>query len=175
MRTDYIEENILDHVLVSMMPANARACRVSLATGLRIGDVLKLRTEQLKRQRFTIREEKTGKSRRVYLPKALWKELQTNAGEVWVFEGRNPEKHRTRQAVWHDIKRAQKLFRIDANLGAHSMRKIAAVELFKRTGDLLKVQEYLNHDNTATTMIYALADALASQRSKKSKKKKAPR
>ena len=173
MKSDYVDDRILGHVLASMMPANAQVCRVSLATGLRIGDVLSLRTEQIKRQRFTIREQKTGKSRRIYLPKALWLELQRDAGSVWVFPGRNPQKHRSRQAVWTDINRAKQLFRINANISPHSMRKIAAVEMFKRTGDLHKVKEFLNHDSDSVTIIYALADALASRSAaKKAKRKK---
>lgn len=173
MRTDYIDQDALQLILGALMPANALACRVSLATGLRIGDVLRLRADQIRKQRFTIREEKTGKSRRIYLPKRLWRELQANAGEIWVFPGRDPMKHRTRQAVWCDLKRAQKFFRISANIGAHSMRKIAAVELFKKTGDLFAVQEFLNHDRETTTMIYALADAMskASKRNRPKKKK----
>lgn len=176
MKTDYIEEDILGHILQALMPANRRACMVSLATGLRIGDVLRLTTEKIKKQRFTVREEKTGKSRRIYLRKSLWRELMANAGDIWVFPGRNPMKHRTRQAVWKDLKRAQKMFRVEANIGAHSMRKIAAVDLFRRTGDLQLVQEFLNHDRDSTTMIYALADAMskAQRKKKKSKKKKPP-
>lgn len=170
MKAEYIDQDQLEHVLASMMPANARACRVSLATGLRIGDVLRLKPEQIAKQRFTIREQKTGKSRRVYLPKALWLELQRESGSEWVFAGRNPTKHRSRQAVWADINRARKFFRIGANIAPHSMRKIAAVRMFQRTGDLSKVKEFLNHDSDAVTLIYALADALASKKKKKKKK-----
>lgn len=178
MRTDFIVEDVLKHILAALMPDNARVCRVCLATGLRVGDALQLRTAQIKKQRFTIREEKTRKPRRIYLPADLWKELRANAGEVWVFPGRNPEKHRTRQAVWHDIKRAQKMFRVQANLGTHSMRKFAAVELFKRTGDLFAVQKFLQHDYQSTTMLYALADTLSASKkgpnNRPRKKKKRP-
>ncbi len=170
MITAYIDKVALDHILAALMPSNALACRVSLATGLRIGDVLQLRPEQLQKQRFTIREEKTGKSRRIHLPKDLWKGLQDHAGKYWVFPGRDPRKHRTRQAVWADVKRARKAFRMKENVSPHSMRKIAAVEEFRRTGDLKRVQLYLNHDNLAVTMIYAMADVLAQQQPKKKKK-----
>lgn len=170
MISAYVDSEALGHVLAALTPGNALACRVSLATGLRIGDVLRLQSAQLQRQRFTIREEKTGKSRRVHLPKELWREMRAQAGDTWVFPGRDPRKHRTRQAVWADVKRARKAFRIRANLSPHSMRKIAAVEEFKRTGDLEKVRLYLNHDNSSVTMIYALADVLASQTPKKKKK-----
>lgn len=178
MVTDYVVEDVLGHILAALMPANARVCRVCLATGLRVGDALQLRTAQIQKQRFTIREEKTGKPRRIYLPAALWAELRANSGDIWVFPGRDPTKHRTRQAVWADIKRAQKMFRVQANIGTHSMRKVAAVELFKRTGDLMAVQEFLQHDRSSTTMIYAMADALTAAKkkpgTKRRKKKKRP-
>lgn len=172
MVSAYVDKKALGHVMAALMPSNALACRVSLATGLRIGDVLQLRPEQLKKQRFTIREQKTGKTRRVYLPKELHAELLAQAGEHWVFPGRDPKMHRTRQTVWADVKRARKAFRMRENVSPHSMRKIAAVEEFRRTGDLSKVQRFLNHDDPMVTMIYAMADQLARQ--KPGKKKKRP-
>ena len=170
MTTAYIDKVALSHVLSALMPANALACRVSLETGLRIGDVLQLRPEQIKKQQFTIREMKTGKSRRVYLSKKLWLDLRAHSGDYWVFPGRDPHKHRTRQAVWADVKRARVLFRMSENVSPHSMRKIAAVDKFRRTGDLKKVQLFLNHENMAVTMLYAMADVLA-KNSQKMKKK----
>ena len=82
-----------------------------LATGLRVGDVLKLTTEQVKRQRFTVRESKTGKTRRVYLPAKLQLQLLAQAGRLYAFEGRTDwRKHRTRQAVWKDTVRCAAFF-----------------------------------------------------------------
>ncbi len=170
MTSTYLDPESLQQLLRLLMPANNLVCRLSLVTGLRIGDVLQLKTSQIQKQRFTIHEEKTGKSRRIYIPKKLWVILKKNAGSYWVFPGRDPKKHRTRQAVWADVKRARRALRLHAVVTPHSMRKIAAVEKFKKTGDLQKVQEYLNHDNSAVTMIYAMADILAMQKKKKKKK-----
>lgn len=105
----------MGHVLGALMPANRLACEVSAATGLRIGDVLSLRTEQVEKgQRFTVREQKTGKTRRVYLPKEIHKRALAMAGHRFVFEGRlDGKKHRTRQAVYKDLVRAAKLFRLE--------------------------------------------------------------
>lgn len=109
---------------------------------------------------MTIRETKTGKSRRVSIPPRLLEELQKQAGEVYVFEGANDRlKHRTRQAVWKDLKRAAKAARIPANVGPHSARKVYAVELYRRRG-LQAAQAALNHDEPAVTLLYALADEL---------------
>lgn len=168
MTTDYIPADELGHVYAALMPANRLVCQVSAATGLRVGDVLSLRTEQLRKgQRITVREHKTGKSRRVYIRRDLWSELMSQAGQEWVFESpRDPEKHRTRQAVWADIKRAAKAFRLPQNVAPHSLRKVYAVEEWERTGDLGKVGKALNHSpwHPETTMLYAMARELYRRR-----------
>lgn len=164
MRTEYVPKEELGHVYAALMPANRLACQVSVATGLRIGDVLALRTEQLRKgQRFTVHEAKTGKSKRIYLPKKLYDDLKAQAGDAWVFPSpRDPEKHRTRQTVWADLKRAAKAFRLPQNVAPHSMRKVYAVDELDRTGDVKAVGRALNHTPThpETTLIYAMAEEL---------------
>lgn len=49
------------------------------------------------------------------------------------------------------------------NLGPHSARKIFAVDLYHRTGDLEAVRKALNHTDQAVTLVYALADQLTSR------------
>ena len=170
MRSEYINYGDLQHLFSVLMPENALVLRVSLETGLRIGDVLAIRTEQIRAQRFTVREQKTGKSRRVYLSKPLWEALRRSAGRFYVFEGRNdPHKHRTRQAVYNDLKRAAKAFRIPQNVSPHSLRKLYAVTLLDETGDLELVQRALNHDRITTTLIYALSDRLDLLQAKRKK------
>lgn len=68
--------------------------------------------------------------------------------------------HRTRQAVWADVKRAAKAFRIRQNVAPHSFRKVYAVELLRRCGDVKRVQRALNHSDCATTMVYVMAAEL---------------
>ena len=151
------------------MPANATVMRTALHTGLRIGDVLALKTEQLA-PRFWITEAKTGKRRQVGLPKPLLAEIKAGAGDIWAFPGRDPTKHRTRQAVWHDVKRAAKLFRFKMNATPHSFRKLYAVRMLERTGDLEAVQKSLNHTFPSTTMIYAMANVFGRKKRKKKRK-----
>lgn len=158
--TEYLLDQQVKLVLASLMPANGLACEVSLHTGLRISDVLSLKTEQIK-PRFWVKESKTGKSKMVGLPDDLRQRLLAQAGEIYVFENRlDPTKHRSRQAVWADVKRAQKAFRIGQNIGPHSFRKDYAVEVLRRYGDIEKVRRALNHDRETTSAIYAMADVL---------------
>ena len=66
--------------------------------------------------------------------------------------------------------RAAKAFRVQVHLAPHSLRKVYAVEAYRRSGgDLAKVKRLLNHDSEAVTMIYALADMVQQKRKKRSK------
>lgn len=160
----------MERVLAALMPSNRLVMRVILHTGLRISDVLDLKPDDLQPRRWVI-EKKTKKRRLVGFPADLLEDLRKEAGTYWVFPGKNPVKHRTRQAVWADVKRAAAAFRMPQNVGTHSARKIYAVELLKKYGEIKRVQKILRHAYPSTTMIYAIADKLLEQKYKKPKNK----
>lgn len=165
LRSEYIAQKELEHILAALTLENRLALEVSLATGLRISDVLSLKTQQLQQAnngRVTVRELKTGKYRRVYIRSDLIERMLRIAGKLYVFTHRlDHKRHRTRQAVYKDITRVAKAFRIKEHVSPHSCRKVYAVNFFHKTGgDLIKVRNLLNHENEAVTMIYALADVL---------------
>lgn len=157
MKTESLLQREVDLVLAALTPENRLVMRVALHTGLRLSDILALKTSQLK-SHFWVTEMKTGKRRQVGLPDPLLRDLKESAGAVWVFEGRHGHKPRTRQAVWKDVKRAARAFRLPANIAPHSARKTYGSELLERYGDIEKVRRALNHSSDAVTMIYALAD-----------------
>lgn len=136
---------------------NRLVMRLLLHTGLRVSDALSLKPEQLK-PNFWITEQKTGKRRQVGIPEPLLSDLREAAGEHWVFPGADPWKHRTRQAVWKDVKRAAQAARLTQNVGPHSARKVYAVELLEKYGDIDRVRRALNHGGVEVTLIYAMAD-----------------
>ena len=84
MTTEYLVRREMEHVFAALTPANRLVCRVCVSTGLRVGDVVALRTKQLAQQ-FWITESKTKKRRRVNLTKELLSSLRAVAGPVWVF------------------------------------------------------------------------------------------
>ena len=170
MTTEYLLQREVDMVLAALMPGNRLVMEVVLHTGLRVGDVLALRTAQIK-GKFWITEQKTGKRKNVGLPADLRERILAQAGPEWAFPGRDPAKPRTRQAVWKDVKRAARALRLPQNVGTHSGRKVYAVELRKKYGDLERVSRALNHTSIETTLIYALADMqLAANAGKKRKR-----
>ena len=157
MKTEYLLNREVDEVLAALMPDNAHVMRVALHTGLRVSDILSLKTDQLK-PRFWVTESKTGKRRQIGLPEPLLSDLKNRAGDLWAFPGKDQKNHRTRQAVWKDVKRAAKALRLPQNVAPHSARKVFAVELLKKYGDIERVKRALNHSSEAVTVIYALAD-----------------
>lgn len=159
MRTEYLLEKEVDLVLSALTDTNRLVMRTALHTGLRIGDVLQLTPDRLQPHCW-VTEQKTGKPRQIGLPEPLLSDLRKHSGKHWVFEGRNPQKHHTRQAVWKDVKRAAEAFRLKQNIGPHSARKVYAVELMRKYGDLERVKKALNHSSPSVTMIYAMADQM---------------
>lgn len=161
-RSEYLPPECWRGLYRVMQRENVNAMRVSIETGMRIDDVLSLRTEQLgTRERgkrvFEYTAKKTGKTAKVEISLDLWRELRACAGDLWVFSGRNPEKHRTRQAVYKDVKKAVSLLGIEGQISPHSARKTFAVELRKKSG-LAEVQKALQHSDRETTNLYAFAD-----------------
>lgn len=157
MKTEYLLEREVDLVLSALTETNRLVMRVCLHTGLRVGDVLLLTPDKLK-PHFWVTEQKTGKARQVGLPEPLLSDLRKHAGKHWVFPGQDPRKHHTRQAVWKDVKRAAAAFRLRQNIGPHSARKVYAVDLLKKYGDIERVRRALNHSSDSVTLIYAMAD-----------------
>lgn len=157
MRTEYLIDREVERVLDLLTYENRLVMRTLLHTGLRISDVLQLRPEQLK-PNFWVTEQKTGKRKQVGLPEPLLSDLCASAGRTWVFAGADPAKHRTRQAVWKDVKRAAAALRLTANAAPHSARKVYAVKLLEKYGDIERVRRALNHGGIEVTLIYAMAD-----------------
>lgn len=140
---------------------------VCLHTGWRVEDVLQITTEQIKgalqakRCVIKIIEQKTGKKSAKTLPRKLCEQLHAQAGKIYCFESRDDyRRHRTRQAVYIDIKKASKRFNIKINLSPHSLRKNYAVYLKNCGKSLAQIQAELNHDNYVTTLLYMMSDEM---------------
>ena len=166
MKADYIEPQALEVLLSTMREENALAVRVSLETGLRIGDVLSLRREAIAQsEHITVVESKTGKEKEIRLSARTRDAiLSRSEGAEWAFP--SPQKRgqpRRRQTVWRDVKRAATFCGLTLNITPHTARKVYAVRKFKREG-LKSTQDALNHDNITTTLLYAFSDALTARK-----------
>lgn len=178
-RSEWVADDVMYLILAAMMPANRLAIEVSLATGLRISDVLSLKTDKVRQTaRPYVRDSKTGKLHRIYLPVELRHRMLAQAGTIWVWEGRtDPTKHRTRGAVYKDMMQAVQIIKraghVDkgVHISPHSARKIAAVDVYHSKG-LRAAQELLVHDeeHPATTLLYALSDELPPSSSRRKRR-----
>ena len=161
MRSRWVEPDTMRCLLAGLMPANELAIEMSLRYGMRIGDVLNLTKETVLKGRFSYREQKTGKRRAIKPSADFQSRLVGQSGKLYIFEHRTDwKRHRTRQAVYKDIRRIAQAFRLGRGISPHSARKIYAVERYTNTGSLKKVQALLNHSDEAVTMLYALADKM---------------
>jgi site-specific recombinase XerC len=61
--------------------------------------------------------------------------------------------------------------RLHQNAGPHSARKIYAVDLMAKYGDIARVKRALNHSSEAITLIYALADRQLESKQKRRRAK----
>ncbi|MBQ8837658.1 MAG: tyrosine-type recombinase/integrase [Clostridia bacterium] len=166
MRTDALEKDAMDLILALLTPTNCLVCEVAFCTGLRLTDVLSIKTEQLARS-FTVQEQKTGKRKRVYLPKNVYEKCLEMCGKTYLFPNRlNGRKHRTRQAVWKDIKRVGDMLKLKGNVAPHSLRKSYARSLHRKGWTDAQIQKALNHSDVAVTLLYAYANEVGVNRCK---------
>ncbi len=171
MKSMYINPKLYNKVYCYMTFENVIALRVSLETGMRIDDVLRLRASNLNGRKITFIAQKTGKQGKKVISQNLCSMLKTllrtDKDNEYFFKHRiDKGKHRTRQAVWKNLKSACKAVGIDCNFTPHSARKTYSVEYFRDNG-LPATQEALQHDNANTTMIYAFSDLLVADEPQK--------
>lgn len=130
------------------------------ATGLRVSDILELKYKHLKVEKPTIKEQKTGKSKRIYIPKKtrtkLLKKQGNKSDERYVFEGSGSCGHITRQAVFKAFKKAADTAKARPNIGTHTMRKNFAKKQFDKKRNFTYVQNKLNHAKLSDSLLYLM-------------------
>lgn len=130
---------------------------IGINTGLRIGDIVKLRIEDVRgRSSFVIREGKTKKPRTVYLT-AIMADiadyLADKPSEGWLFPSRKGDGHITTTQAYRILTKAADLIGRD-DIGSHSMRKTFGYHYYQRTKDVATLMEIFNHADQATTKRY---------------------
>ena len=142
-----------------MQYMNGLALRVSVETGIRIGDVLALKGENIAGRKISFTAKKTGKSGVKTISAELERELRRvihKPGD-FVFKGRGKTGHITRQAVYLDLKGVCKRMHLEGQISPHTARKSYAVDIFHEKG-LNAVQKELQHRNVSETLLYCMSD-----------------
>lgn len=127
-------------------------------TGLRISDILNLKVKDVMGWHITIREKKTGKSKKFKMPPKLKNEIklyiQDKPLNVFLFksrQGKNQPINR-RTADWI-LKKAAWECGLD-HIGTHSMRKTFGYHYYKKTKDVATLMAIFNHDAPSITLRY---------------------
>jgi integrase len=164
-----------EQIMLRLDERDRQIFRLSVETGLRISDVLKLKARQVDKIIY-VQEQKTGKFRAVEITDELLAELEPKKYEhyglrreikllcdtdKWLFRSpRDAKKHLHRSTYHRRLKRACKVLKIECS--AHSTRKLYAVNLFRATKSIFEVQKALNHKYINTTAKYLDIDMEAS-------------
>lgn len=127
-------------------------------TGLRIGDIVKLRIEDVKgRSSLLISEGKTGKKRPInlkFLMADIAEYIETlGLEEGWLFPSRKGDKHITTTQAYRILTKAADYIGRD-DIGTHTLRKTFGYHLYKKTNDIVKLSEIFNHSSQSITRRY---------------------
>jgi len=130
------------------------------SAGLRIGEVVKLKPQDIDSDRMLIKvyQGKGRKDRYTLLSqialdvlREYYKEYQP---KYWLFPGGKPESHLTSRSVQRVFKSACKQAKINKSVTVHSLRHSFATHLLENGVDLRYIQKLLGHSSSKTTEIY---------------------
>lgn len=130
---------------------------LGINTGLRIGDIVRLRIEDVKgRSSIVVREGKTKKKREVYLDdfmKDIADYLTDKPSEGWLFPSRKGDKHITTTQAYRILAGAGEACGFDY-VGSHTLRKTFGYHHYQRNKDIVTLMDIFNHSDQATTKRY---------------------
>ncbi len=128
---------------------------IGLNTGLRVGDLLKLKVSDVKRKQFTIQEGKTKKARKINIAN-IFEEVKVYAATVdseFLFPSRKGDKAITTTQAYRQLQKAAEFAEVES-IGTHTMRKTFGYWFYKQTRDIAKLQAILNHSHPQITLTY---------------------
>ncbi|MEK4886416.1 site-specific integrase [Bacillus sp. FSL W8-0223] len=130
---------------------------IGINTGLRIGDLLKLKVSDVRRKKkIVIQEGKTKKPRMINLTN-IYDEVQEYVKTVdseWLFPSRKGDKPITPTQAYRQLNKAAEMVDITEGIGTHTMRKTFGYWFYKQTKDVAKLQAILNHSHPSITLRY---------------------
>lgn len=132
--------------------------KIGISTGLRCGDLVALKVEQVKgKSSFKIREGKTKKERTVYLNNLMADiadYIETlPVGEMYLFPSRKGKGHISTTQAYRIISIAGDMVGNNA-VGTHTMRKTFGYIYYQATKDVATLMEIFNHSAQKTTLRY---------------------
>ncbi len=148
--------NLRDHVLFTL----------GINSGLRVSDLLTLQVADVRdekgkiKDRVTLREKKTGKSKTFPFSENVVKALKEYIGESdlkndeALFPSRKGGGAITRQQAYRILNDAAKAVGIKDRIGTHTLRKTFAYHAYMAGVDITRIQALLNHSSPSETLRY---------------------
>lgn len=160
---DVLNDNELMRLFSSVKNLKHRTIlMLAYASGLRVGEVVRLRVEDLdgERRLIHVRGAKGRKDRYTVFPESLrgqlieyWKRFGLGRAG-WLFQGQSPDRHLAERSIQAVIQRAVEKASIKKRAAMHTLRHSFATHSLEQGTDLRYIQELLGHRSIKTTEIY---------------------
>lgn len=160
------DKEIIESMKVYLKDKNERdyvLFMIGINTGLRIGDILKLKISDVLGDEIRIMEMKTDKKKSIPINKSLRAALRPfikdRKHEEYLIQSRQRDqkgkkKSIDRSTAYRIIKDAAVSCGFKKNCGTHTMRKTFGYMHYKANGNIAALQKIFNHDKELTTYIY---------------------
>ena len=132
---------------------------IGINVGLRVSDLLTLKVGDVRgRDFFIVKEQKTDKTRRVFIKDAVKREImkhtQDQADREYLFQSRKGDnKPIGRVQAYVILNKAAAAVGLD-EIGTHTLRKTYGYWHYQQNKDIAALMIELNHSNQAVTMKY---------------------
>lgn len=131
---------------------------IGINTGLRISDILKLKVKDVNGNYLSMREQKTGKQKRIIftpqLKRALKKYINDKDPEEYMIKSRKGKnKPIGRSMAYRILNDAAKQVSLK-EIGTHTLRKTFGYHFYQQTKDVAMLQELFNHHSPKVTLRY---------------------
>ena len=149
IKTELLKDNYRNYLLFVL----------GINTGLRIGDILKLKVQDVRNKTHIIlKEQKTGKTKKFFinsvLREALDRYIKNMSDHEYLFQSRNgTNQPLSRSQAYRVLNKAGETAGLD-NIGCHSTRKTFGYHHYKQYKDVALLQELFNHSAPSITLDY---------------------
>ncbi|MCF2944552.1 tyrosine-type recombinase/integrase [Paenibacillus tarimensis] len=133
---------------------------LTYSSGLRVGEVVRLKVQDLDRERRTLRV-KQGKGRKDRLTllsesalEIVERYMRQERPDNWLFTGQTAGSHLTERTVQKVFEQAVRASKIQKKVSVHALRHSFATHLLEGGIDLRYIQELLGHQSSRTTERY---------------------
>ena len=154
-------DNTKSEVKKKIYDRNYMLIFIGINTALRFSDLRRLNVEKVKSNYIYQRDKKTRKENKITLHSDVYNELMKYikrnnlSDEDYLFASqKGVNKPITRVQGYEIMQQIKKGCKIPYNIGTHTLRKTYGYWFYKQTGDVVALQNILNHSTPAQTLIY---------------------